>query len=261
MPVDNEFYNQPGDIWWDEREFLSTLRTMVNPARVRFFRDVLLHDLQLTLTGLRIADVGCGGGILAEEFAHLGLCVTGVDRSLASVATARSHAGQSNVQIDYLAATGEELPFPDCTYDVAVCGDVLEHVAAPASIIAEIARVLKPGGVFFYDTINRTVRSRIAVIGAFQNWKSTGCAPPHLHDWSKFIKPRELRQMLEQHGLEHRGRVGMQPRIGKLQAIREMRKRRRGEISCGELGRRMEMRASADLSISYMGWAVKSAVQ
>ena len=230
---------------------------MLNPARVRFFTDVLVHDLRLTLWRRRILDVGCGGGILAEEFARLGLSVTGVDPSLASVATARNHACQSGLAIDYLTGTGENLPFADDAYDIVVCADVLEHVDSPRVVIGEIARVLKEDGVFFYDTINRTLRSRIAVIGAFQKWKSTSCAPPDLHDWKKFIKPRELRRMLQQHGLEHRHVVGMQPQIGKIQAIREMRKRRRGEISQGELGRRLQMQASPDISMSYMGWAVK----
>ena len=140
-----------------------------------------------------------------------------------------------------------------------MCADVLEHVDSPLAVIAEISRVLKDGGVFLYDTINRTLRSRIAVIGIFQEWKWTRCAPPNLHDWNKFIKPREMHRMLSQHGLLSRPLVGLQPRIGKIQALRQLRKRSRGEISQGELGRRMQMRASRDISMSYMGWAVKCA--
>jgi 2-polyprenyl-6-hydroxyphenyl methylase/3-demethylubiquinone-9 3-methyltransferase len=254
--TDNELYNRAGDIWWDEREHFSMLRTMLNPARFGFFRDVLKNEARV---GRRILDVGCGGGLLAEEFARLGLAVTGVDPSLSSVSTARSHAVQSGLEIDYLTATGEKLPFANGSYDSVVCADVLDHVNSPPVVIAEMCRVLKDGGVFLYDTINRTLRSKVAVIGLFQEWKWTRCAPPNLHDWNKFIKPREIRRMLAQHGLQCRPVVGLQPRIGKIQAIRQLRKRSRGEISQGELGRRLQMRASRDISMSYIGWAVKCA--
>ena len=252
--TDNELYNRSGDIWWDEREHFSMLRTMLNPARFGFFRDVLKNR-----EGRRILDVGCGGGLLAEEFARLGLSVTGVDPSWSSVTTARNHARQSGLEIDYLTATGEKLPFANGSFDSVVCADVLEHVDSPPMVIAEISRVLKEGGVFLYDTINRTLRSRIAVIGIFQEWKRTRCAPPNLHDWNKFIRPREMREMLARHGLLCRRVVGLQPRIGKIHALRQLRKRSRGEISHGELGRRMQMRAARDISMSYMGWAVKCA--
>jgi 2-polyprenyl-6-hydroxyphenyl methylase/3-demethylubiquinone-9 3-methyltransferase len=253
---DNELYNRPGDIWWDDREHFSMLRTMLNPARFGFFRDVLKNEARV---GNRMLDVGCGGGLLAEEFARLGLYVTGVDPSLSSVTTARNHARQSGLQIDYLTATGEKLPFANGSFDSVVCADVLEHVDSPPVVIAEISRVLKNGGVFLYDTINRTLRSRVAVIGIFQEWKWTRCAPPNLHDWNKFIKPREMRRMLAPQGLQSRPVVGLQPRIGKIQALRQLRKRSRGEISQGELGRRMQMRAARDISMSYMGWAIKCA--
>jgi 2-polyprenyl-6-hydroxyphenyl methylase/3-demethylubiquinone-9 3-methyltransferase len=254
--TDNELYNRSGDIWWDDREHFSMLRTMLNPARFAFFRDVLENEARECRN---ILDAGCGGGLLAEEFARLGLSVTGVDPSLNSVTTALIHARASGLEIDYLAATGEVLPFANGSFDSVVCADVLEHVDSPPVVIAEISRVLKDGGVFLYDTINRTLRSKVAVIGIFQEWKWTRCAPPNLHDWNKFIKPREMREMLAQHGLLCRRVVGLQPRIGKIQAIRQLRKRSRSEISQGELGRRMEMRASRDISMSYMGWAVKCA--
>jgi 2-polyprenyl-6-hydroxyphenyl methylase/3-demethylubiquinone-9 3-methyltransferase len=253
--IDNELYNRSGDIWWDEREDFSMLRTMLNPARFGFFRDVLENEAQV---GRSLLDVGCGGGLLSEEFARLGLSVIGVDPSLRSVTTARNHAGQSGLEIYYLAAAGEKLPFLNGSFDAVVCADVLEHVDSASAVVAEISRVLREGGVFLYDTINRTLRSKVAVIGLFQEWKWTRCAPPNLHDWNKFIKPREMRRMLAKHGLLCRRVVGLQPRIGKIQSIRQLRKRSRGEISQGELGRRLQMRAARDSSMSYMGWAIKS---
>ena len=256
MPVDNQLYNRAGDIWWSEDEHLSMLHTMLNPVRVAYFRDVLGRERKGDGSG-RALDVGSGGGVLAEELARLGLRVTGIDPARAAVATARKHAAESGLEIFYAAGAGEWLPFAGGSYDVAVCCDVLEHVGDPARVIGEIARVLKPGGLFFYETINRTLRSRIGVIGAFQKWRWTSCAPPDLHDWKQFIKPRELRAMMERSGLEHGGAAGISPRANPLELVRQMRKRKRGEISQGELGRRMKMEASRDLSMSYLGWARK----
>jgi 2-polyprenyl-6-hydroxyphenyl methylase / 3-demethylubiquinone-9 3-methyltransferase len=259
MPVDNQLYNRPEDIWWNEQEPFSMLRTMLNPARFGFFRAVLTDEGRIDPHGRTALDVGCGGGLLAEECARLGLLVTGVDPSTRSVRTAQEHAKESDLTINYLAGAGELLPFAEASYDVVFCCDVLEHLENPTTVIAEISRVLKPGGFFLYDTINRTLRSKLAVIGLFQQWRWTSCAPPDLHDWNKFIKPRELREMMAQYGLDSRSVVGMKPQASPIDLIRQMRKRKRGQISYGELGRRMQMRAAADLSISYMGWAVKRA--
>jgi 2-polyprenyl-6-hydroxyphenyl methylase/3-demethylubiquinone-9 3-methyltransferase len=134
----------------------------------------------------------------------------------------------------------------------------LEHVDAPDRVIAEIARVLKPNGIFFYDTINRTFISKVVVITLFQDWKVTSCAPPNLHDWNKFIKPNELREMMAQHGLKSRILRGIRPGANPINLIRSMRQRKRGDISYGELGRQIKMRVTGNLSVSYMGWAVKS---
>lgn len=258
MPVDNRLYDREGDIWWSEDQALSMLRTMLNPARFGFFRDELSKAMRMGLTVQRVLDVGCGGGLLAEEVAYLGLLVTGVDLSQRSLVTARQHAAQSDLRIHYVAGAGELLPFPNASHDVVICCDVLEHVDAPDRVIGDIARVLKPDGIFFYDTINRTLISKVAVITLFQNWQVTSCAPANLHDWNKFIKPIELREMMAHHGLRNRILRGMRPGAHWIDVIRHMRQRKRGDISYGELGRRMKMRVTRDLSISYMGWAVKN---
>lgn len=258
MPVNNQLYNRQGDIWWNEHEPLSMLRTMLNPIRFGFFRAVLTDEGRIDPHGQTALDLGCGGGLLAEECARLGLLVTGVDPSMRSIRTAQEHAAESDLAINYLAGAGELLPFADASYDRIFCCDVLEHLENPTKVIAEISRVLKPNGFFLYDTINRTLRSKIAVIWLFQQWHWTSCAPPDLHDWNKFIKPRELRQMMVQYGLQPRSIVGIKPQANPIDLICQMRRCKSGQISYGELGRRMKMRAAADLSISYMGWAVKT---
>ena len=196
--------------------------------------------------------------MLAEEVARLGLLlVTGVDPSQRSLVTAFKHAAQSDLRVNYVAGVGELLPFSNASCDIVICCDVLEHVDTPAGVIEEIARVLKPKGIFFYDTINRTLISKLVVITLFQDWRVTSCAPANLHDWNRFIKPTELRDMMAQHGLQNRVLRGMRPSANPIDLICQMRKCKRGEISYGELGRRMKMRVADDVSISYIGWAMK----
>ncbi len=146
MPVDNEIYNRLSSTWWDEQGFLNLLRTAVNPGRFGYFREVLLKQVGVDPVGKQALDVGCGGGLLAEEFARLGCQVTGLDPSELSLATARAHARQSGLDIAYRLGVGEALPFADETFDLAYCCDVLEHVNDLAQVLAEISRVLRKGG-------------------------------------------------------------------------------------------------------------------
>src|SRR5690242_4673237 len=150
MPVDNTIYDNPNDIWWDERGILSPLRTMMNPGRFGYFRKILTETLGIDPHGKTALDVGCGGGLLAEEFARLGFAVTGIDPAEPSLGTARAHAAASGLEIEYQVGRGEHLPFADTSFDVVYCCDVLEHVDDLDRVIAEIARVLKGGGVFMY---------------------------------------------------------------------------------------------------------------
>src|SRR5437867_4259656 len=132
MSVDNRLYDCEGDIWWSDDQPLSLLRTMLNPVRLNFFRDGLIKTVGKDLTGRRVLDVGCGGGLLAEEVVRLGLLVTGVDPSQRSLLTAHRHAAQSDLRINYIAGTGELLPFANASHDIVICCDVLEHVDTPA---------------------------------------------------------------------------------------------------------------------------------
>jgi 2-polyprenyl-6-hydroxyphenyl methylase/3-demethylubiquinone-9 3-methyltransferase len=220
-------------------------------------RRVLTEDLGIDPNGLKVLDVGSGGGLLAEEFARLGCAVTGVDPSQESVAVARDHARKEGLGIEYRVAAGESLPFEDGWFEAAYCCDVLEHVESVPATLAEIARVLRPGAIFLYDTVNRTARSRLLMIKVGQDWKLTRWAEPNLHDWNMFIKPAELEQWLAEAGFEVRDRVGMAPRRP-LSALRAMRSRAKGNIDYAELGRRLDMRESHDESGLYGGYAVRS---
>jgi 2-polyprenyl-6-hydroxyphenyl methylase/3-demethylubiquinone-9 3-methyltransferase len=256
MPVDNRLYDTMADSWWDEEGCLHILRGL-NPARFGYMRRVLVDDSGIDPQGRKTLDVGCGGGILAEEFARLGCDVTGIGPSEKSIASARAHARQEGLAIDYRMGTGEALPFPDAAFEVVYCCDVLEHVEDVGRVVAEIARVLRPGGVFFFDTINRTLRSKLVIIKLFQEWSWTSFMPPNLRDWSRFLKPGELAAILERNGLQNRGLTGLKPATNPLQIFRLLRARKRGEITYAEAARRLDLRETSDTSIVFMGWARK----
>jgi 2-polyprenyl-6-hydroxyphenyl methylase/3-demethylubiquinone-9 3-methyltransferase len=256
MSVDNDLYDRLAASWWDESGFLHVLAALT-PPRFGYMRRVLVEELRLSPVGLRVLDVGCGGGLLAEEFARLGCALTGVDPSAESVAAARRHAATQGLPIEYQCALGEALPFADGSFDVVYCCDVLEHVAHLSQVIAETARVLRPGGTYFFDTINRTPQSRLIVIKLLQEWRWTAMMPPRLHDWNMFIRPAELRRELEQHGLVPLGLTGLKPRANPLRMIRALRRRKQGRVSYAEAVREMDVGESSDTSVSYIGYARK----
>ncbi|HEY7124753.1 MAG TPA: bifunctional 2-polyprenyl-6-hydroxyphenol methylase/3-demethylubiquinol 3-O-methyltransferase UbiG [Ktedonobacterales bacterium] len=257
MPVDNELYNRPGDLWWDDNAAFALLRTAFNPARFGYFRQALLDRLRLDPRGLRALDVGCGGGLLAEEFARLGCRVTGIDPSEPSLATARAHAQASGLSIDYRVGVGEQLPFEDACFDLVYCCDVLEHVNNLERVIAETARVLKPGGVYCYDTINRTLPSKLITIKLFQEWPATRFLPPHLHDWNQYIKPRELQRLLTQHGLVVQEIRGLNLASNPLTLLRSLRRFKRGAMSYKELGEATRFHVGGPRLVAYIGYALK----
>jgi 2-polyprenyl-6-hydroxyphenyl methylase/3-demethylubiquinone-9 3-methyltransferase len=257
MPVDNQLYDRLADTWWTDDSVLSLLRTSINPARFGYMRRVLTDELQVDPRGKAALDIGSGGGLLAEEFARLGFRVTGIDPSTESVAAARAHAESEQLDIEYTVGAGEQLPFADAAFDIAYCCDVLEHVDDLDRVLAESARVLKPGGVFLYDTINRTRRSRLVVINLMQEWRSTALMEPNVHDWDMFIKPAELQAALARAGVQNRDVVGIGPARNPLALVLDMRRRARGDMTYGEFGARNKFRETRDKSLLYAGYAVK----
>jgi 2-polyprenyl-6-hydroxyphenyl methylase / 3-demethylubiquinone-9 3-methyltransferase len=259
MPVDNQLYDRLADTWWSDDSVLSLLRISVNPARFGYMRRVLVEELGVDPHGKATLDIGSGGGLLAEEFARLGCNVTGIDPSAESVEAARAHAQQEGLAIEYTTGVGEQLPFPNASFDLAYCCDVLEHVDDLDRVVAETARVLKPGGVYMYDTINRTRRSRLVLIKLMQEWRSTALMEPNLHDWDMFIKPQELQEAMARAGLEGRDQVGIAPARNPLSLVRDMRRRARGDMTYGEFGARNKFREARDTSLMYAGHALKPA--
>lgn len=258
MPVDNLVYDRMAASWWNERGFLHGMAGL-NPARFGYMRRVLTQELHLIPTELQVLDVGCGGGLLAEEFARLGCAVTGVDPSTESIAAARAHAASQGLSIMYQKGRGEALPFSAASFDVIYCCDVLEHVDDLRQVIAETARVLRPGGTYLFDTINRTPLSWLIVIKLLQEWRWTALMPPRLHDWNMFIRPADLERLLERHGLRVGGLTGLRPRANPLRMLRTLRRRKRGLLSYVEATEQMDLGESPDTSVSYIGYARKVA--
>jgi len=254
--INNALYNEQGNTWWDENQCLHLLKSSVNPVRVGYFRRLLDQVLRFDDRSAAL-DVGCGGGILAEEFAAMGFHVTGIDPSERSLKTARKHGQLKGLSIQYQQGTGESIPFADESYPVVYCCDVLEHVRNLPKVISEIYRVTKPGGVFFFDTLNRTFVSKLVAIKIWQEWKSTAFMPPRLHEWRMFIQPDELKELLAQVGFVLKEFRGTSPNVNLPKMISLLRKRAKGKIGYKEFGQRFKLVESNDLKILYMGYALK----
>ena len=145
--INNDVYKSQGDVWWNPNKILYLLKTSINPWRVGYSKRVL-EKLGVGPKGKAALEVGSGGGILTEEICKMGFATTGVEPADESLATARNHAKAEGLPITYDKGTGEQLPYPDQSFDVVFCCDVLEHVRDLPKVISEISRVLKPGGVF-----------------------------------------------------------------------------------------------------------------
>jgi len=257
MPIDNDVYDRLGGSWWDEGSPLCLLHG-ITPGRFAYFRDVLTRRA-VSAGGLRALDIGCGGGFLAEEFAALGCRVTGIDPSPASIEAARAHAASRGLGVDYRVGSGEHLPAPDSAFDLAFCCDVLEHVSDVNQVISETARVLKPGGLYLFDTLNRTAKSKLLAIKLMQDWPLTRVVDAAIHDWDMFITPAELVGHLERHGLTIGEIAGLGPRASLPAIVVGLIAVRRGRIAYGEFSRRLDIGRVTSTAVSYMGFATKSA--
>ena len=259
MKTINNDYDTNAHRWWSEDEgTFSSIRYFVHPVRVAYFREVMERLRPGGYAGLSALDVGCGGGFLSEDLAKSGLRVTGIDPSEGSLRAAAAHARESGLRIEYRAGSGEGLPFADASFDMVFCCDVLEHVGNVDTVIREIARVLRPGGLFFFDTINRTPESRIAVIFLLQECPFTAFETPDRHVWRMFIKPGELAAVLGQHGISCEGLKGILPTNRGLSALIGLYRTSRRRMTYKELGSMMKFAAVDDLDCSYMGYGIRA---
>jgi 2-polyprenyl-6-hydroxyphenyl methylase/3-demethylubiquinone-9 3-methyltransferase len=198
--------------WWNPNGKFKPLHKF-NPVRLAYIRDQVAarfgRDPRTArpFEGLRILDIGCGGGLLCEPMARLGATVVGADAAAENIEVARHHAAEGGVKVDYRATTAEELADAGEKFDVILNMEVVEHVADPGAYLADCARLLAPGGLMVVATLNRTLKAfALAKLGAeyVLRWLPAGT-----HDWRKFLKPEELRSFLAGEPVEVQGPFGV----------------------------------------------------
>lgn len=198
--------------WWAPRGKMRPLHAL-NPVRIAFVKELACELFDRSprkldcLAGLRILDIGCGGGILSEPLARLGGEVVGIDPATENVEVARLHAQQSGLAIDYRATTAEALADAGEKFDIVIASEVVEHVADLPLFVKRACEMVKPGGFMAVTTINRTMKSfALAIVGAeyILRWLPVGT-----HSWDKFVTPDELRGEFAANGLREIDRGGI----------------------------------------------------
>jgi 2-polyprenyl-6-hydroxyphenyl methylase/3-demethylubiquinone-9 3-methyltransferase len=205
-----ERFNRLSATWWDSRGPMRPLH-VVNALRHKYvvaqIASHLGQDTANVLRGLRILDVGCGGGLMSEPLAHLGAQVVGVDASPGNIAAARLHAQSKNVMVDYRLGEPTEVLSPQERFDVVLALEVVEHVSDVPAFLGTAAALLAPGGILFVSTIDRTFKSfAVAIIGAEYLLR---VLPRGTHQWSMFVRPKELTSALAPAHLQIRDLRGM----------------------------------------------------
>lgn len=192
-----EIFDAMAHSWWDPAGAFKTLHD-INPLRLQW---VGRHMPGESFTGQRVADVGCGGGLLSEAMAAVGADVTGIDMSCRALSVAKLHLLESGLKVEYLQQAAESLAAErGNVYDAITCMELLEHVPEPQSVVNAAARLAKPGGMVFFSTINRNPKAYVyAILGAeyLLRWLPIGT-----HNYASFIRPSELIAWAERSGLQ-----------------------------------------------------------
>lgn len=198
--------------WWDPNGKFKPLHLM-NPCRLDYITTQIAAEFDRNLAGphplagLRILDIGCGGGLLSEPMARLGADVVGADAAARNIPVAQVHAEQSGLKIDYRITTAEDMAASGEQFDVVLNMEVVEHVADPLAYLTACRQLLKPGGLMLCSTLNRNPKSfMMAIVGAewVMRW-----LPKGTHDWAKFITPVELYDLIRKAGLDPVDKKGM----------------------------------------------------
>ncbi len=218
--------------WWNPEGRLKSLHT-INPLRFGYF-SAKAEAFTGGLSDKRLLDIGCGGGILSESFAGVGAVVTGIDLALTAIEAATEHAEESGLVIEYKVATVADLAKdrPEY-YDAIACSEVVEHVDDLDGFLRDALSMLKPGGIFFFSTINKTLRAKFLAVFVAED--ILGMIPPGTHDSSRLVRPSELVRILRDNSVETEEIKGMSF----------------NPLSFG-------FRISKDTSINYLGYALKS---
>lgn len=211
VEIDN--FSKLAETWWDPEGPFKTLH-LFNPVRLSYIREKIIQHFSLDkdsfspFSSLNILDIGCGGGLVSEPMARLGAKMTSIDAVEKNVKIAQAHAKDMGLKIDYNYGSLELFEGKKDLFDVILCLEVVEHVSDLASFLKDCAKLLKPNGLIFCATINRTAKSMFfAKIGAeyILRWLPIGT-----HQWSKFVKPSELVGYLRDNNIETQNTIGVE---------------------------------------------------
>ncbi|MGJ4858817.1 bifunctional 2-polyprenyl-6-hydroxyphenol methylase/3-demethylubiquinol 3-O-methyltransferase UbiG [Labrys sp. KB_33_2] len=211
-PKEIERFEAMAADWWNPRGTMRALHRL-NPVRLRYVRDQIAGHFGRSavaldgLKGLKLADIGCGAGLLSEPLAKLGGEVVGVDMAATNVEMARVHAARSGLAIDYRILAAEDLEAAGERFDVVLAMEIVEHVTDPAAFLKTCAGLVKPGGLLFIATLNRTMKAYALAIVAAE--KVLGWVPRGTHDWNKFVTPAEIEDAVTPEGLAELDRCGV----------------------------------------------------
>jgi len=240
--INNAFYDELGDLWHTEHAHPIALLRAENRLRIPWIIKTIEEKLG---PHKKILDIGCGGGFLTNALANAHHEVTGIDLSKESLAIAAKN--DVTTRVIYLQASAEELPFPSNSFDVVSALDLLEHVEDPAKVVAQASKVLKPNGLFFFHTFNRTLLSYLMVIKGVELFVPN--SPRDMHLLRLFITPKELTTMCETNAMEVKEIRGMRPSFSKglLKLILQR-----------HIEENFQFVFSKSLSTGYCGFATKS---
>lgn len=212
-PADVARFSAQAAEWWDAKGPFAPLHKF-NPARLAFIRNRVADHFgrdpkaRAPFAGLRLIDIGCGGGLIAEPMRRMGFEVTAVDASSENIGTARAHAEQMGLDISYRAATAEQMEAEGAgPFDVVLALEIVEHVADPEAFLRTCARLIAPGGMMVVATLNRTLKS--LALGKVAAEYVLRWVPAGTHDWRQFLKPDEIRLMLSEEPVAVSGPYGL----------------------------------------------------
>ncbi|MBD1168991.1 bifunctional 2-polyprenyl-6-hydroxyphenol methylase/3-demethylubiquinol 3-O-methyltransferase UbiG [Pelagibacterales bacterium SAG-MED08] len=200
--IEIEKFSNMADEWWDPHGKFKPLHKF-NPIRIKYIKENIIRQFKIKnknkpLSGINILDIGCGGGLLSEPMCRLGADVTGIDASIKNIKISKLHAKKDNLKINYICSSPEKLKISK-KFDVILNMEIVEHVEDISFFLKSCSKLLNKNGLMFVATINKTLKSYVfAIVGAeyVLRWLPIGT-----HDWEKFVKPEELKEILSKNNL------------------------------------------------------------